>query len=441
MSKTSESAVQELIAKELTVASRSSPLAKVQVCEIQAEISKKFPNIILQPKFIETDGDTDLTTSLRNLGKTDFFTRQLDEMVANGECRIAIHAAKDLPDPLPEGLSIVAITAGLDPSDSLVLRTEETLDSLPMGAIIATSSERREQAAQQLRSDFKFIDLRGTIGQRLEKLQTKEADGVIVAEAALIRLGLTGLNRIKLPGDTVPYQGQLAIVARTTDLPMRQLFSWIDSRKDAVLYLGLALQKKLLQVNHIHYPVIQTVPVAADHPDVKAALSQLSQFTHLLFTSKTAVNYFFDLCSEVNAIDLKNKKCIAIGRATAEEIEKRGGQVAIMTQNECSEGLIEELKGHQLQDAYLFWPHSALSRPVITNYFKSTNIRYLDCVLYTTELQKIEPIPNLDAVGEIQFTSPSTVDNFITLFGPLPATKQLTPIGPVTECRLALNTH
>lgn len=214
----------------IVVGARSSPLSQAQVKEVLLELQKYHPDISFSPKFVQSHGDKDLSTSLRMLDKTDFFTKEIDEMLLNDQCRIAIHSAKDLPEPLPKGLKIVALTLGLDPSDALVLRQGETLESLPSGAVIATSSVRREEAVRKLRGDLKFIDLRGTIEQRIGKLKAHEADGVVVAEAALIRLNLCYLNRMIIPGETVPNQGRLAILAREDDMDMEKLFSYIASR-------------------------------------------------------------------------------------------------------------------------------------------------------------------------------------------------------------------
>ena len=117
-------------------------------------------------------------------------------MLLKGECRLAIHSAKDLPDPLPKGLCLAALTKGVDSSDSLVFREGE---KLPPNGVVATSSERREECVRLLYPDARFVDLRGNIQQRLSLLIQGRVDGVVVAEAALIRLGLTHLNRIKLP--------------------------------------------------------------------------------------------------------------------------------------------------------------------------------------------------------------------------------------------------
>jgi hydroxymethylbilane synthase len=182
----------------------------------------------LDPIWVETLGDRDRTTSLRDLGKTDFFTREIDKMLLEGVVRAGIHSAKDLPDPLPEGLIRAALTRCVDPRDALVMGEGMSLDRLPQGALIATSSERRELAALCLRSDFRFKDLRGTISERLTQLEDKEVDGVIVAEAAIIRLGLVHLNRVYLPGETAEGQGRLAVVCRASDPEMIELFRTID---------------------------------------------------------------------------------------------------------------------------------------------------------------------------------------------------------------------
>lgn len=196
---------------------RSSPLSRAQFEEVARAIS-----LPLEPVWIDTTGDLDQQTSLRTLDKTDFFTRELDQLLLAGKIQVAIHSAKDLPDPLPQGLALIALTRGIDPRDALVLRPGETLQK---GFSIATSSLRREEAVRQLCLGLTFLDLRGPIHTRLAKLDTHEADGVVVAEAALVRLGLTHLNRIFLPGETTPNQGRLAIVARSGDRLMRNLFS------------------------------------------------------------------------------------------------------------------------------------------------------------------------------------------------------------------------
>lgn len=214
----------------LNIASRGSPLAKVQVDEVFNELVSHHPLVQFSCNYIDTTGDKDQQTSLRTLDKTDFFTKEIDALLLTGSCRIGIHSAKDLPDPIPKGLTIAAITKGIDPSDSLVLKPGKNLSSFTHRPLIATSSARREEAVLKLIPHATFRDIRGTIQKRLQVLDEGHIDGVVIAEAALIRLGLTHLNRFTLPGDTTPLQGQLAIIVRSDDTEMKTLFSCIDSR-------------------------------------------------------------------------------------------------------------------------------------------------------------------------------------------------------------------
>ena len=213
----------------LQVAARASPLSRVQFQEVFKELQRYHTHVHFDPHFMQTLGDRDQVTSLRSLDKTDFFTRDIDQWVLQAPYRIGIHSAKDLPSTLAQGLAIFCLTKGVDPSDALVLR-EETLDQLPFGACIATSSVRREESVRQLREDFTFCDIRGTIEQRLQKLENGDVHGVVIAEAALIRLGLTHLPRVRLPGSTVEGQGQLAVVGREEEKEIQAIFQCLDVR-------------------------------------------------------------------------------------------------------------------------------------------------------------------------------------------------------------------
>lgn len=208
------------------IAARPSLLSQAQVQEVIAELNHFHPHIDCLLHLIHSRGDLDQKLTLRTLGKTDFFTREIDQCVIDGTCQVAVHSAKDLPDPLPNELKCVAMTRGLDPSDVLVLREGEELAN---GSCIATSSERREARVKELREGLTFVDIRGTVEKRLEKLFRKEVDGVVVAMAALIRLKLTHLNIVPLPGETTSLQGRLAIVARKDDPEMEKLFAVLNA--------------------------------------------------------------------------------------------------------------------------------------------------------------------------------------------------------------------
>lgn len=212
---------------KIITGARNSPLSCAQVKEVQNLLGEKAT---LLPFWMLTKGDKDKVTSLRTMGKTDFFTYELDQLLLSYEIRIAVHSAKDLPDPLPEGLSCVLQTPSIDPRDSLVIPFGLNFEDLPAGSVVATSSERREEMVKELRSDLRFTDLRGTIHERLSLLEKGVVQGVVVAEAALIRLGLTHLNRLFLPGKAALHQGSLAVLARQEDTSMHEFFYDFVSR-------------------------------------------------------------------------------------------------------------------------------------------------------------------------------------------------------------------
>jgi hydroxymethylbilane synthase len=220
----------------IPVAARASKLSRVQVKEVLNELQEHREDVSFKVTYFETTGDLDQRTSLRDLDKTDFFTKEIDAFQLQGKCRLSIHSAKDLPDPLPVGLKVIALTKGVDSSDSLVMREGVTLGLLPERARIATSSQRREEMVLRMRSGMQFVDIRGTIEQRLAKLENGTVDGVVIAEAALIRLGLTHLNRVVLEGETTENQGRLAVIARGDDDEMKQLLACIDASEKSSLF-------------------------------------------------------------------------------------------------------------------------------------------------------------------------------------------------------------
>lgn len=214
----------------IKVAARDSRLSKCQVVEVFNELKHYHPHIIFEPHFIKTTGDLDQTTSLMYMDKTDFFTKEVDQLISSGQCDVGIHSAKDLPKDLPSDLCIYAITKGLDSSDSLVFRLGDTLQTLPFQAKIGVSSLRRIEMIKALRNDFQPIDIRGTIEQRLDLLSKKVIDAAVIAEAALIRLGLTSLPRYVFQEKTAPLQGRLGIVGRLDNQLMHHVFKDLCAR-------------------------------------------------------------------------------------------------------------------------------------------------------------------------------------------------------------------
>ena len=194
----------------LRVASRASTLALLQV----REFFRAFPGlqyeIISQPAW----GDRRKDISLLDNPPADLFTREQDELVLQGKADIAIHSAKDMPFPLPEGLELLALTEAFDATDSLVSTGNKTLNELPAGARVATSSPTRKAELLALRPDLEVAGIRGTIEERIAQIDAGEYDALIVASCALQRLGLTHRIAEVLPFRTHPLQGCLAVVGK-----------------------------------------------------------------------------------------------------------------------------------------------------------------------------------------------------------------------------------
>lgn len=212
---------------KVRLVTRNSPLAIKQVEEV-LESLPAFPF-----ELIRTDsfGDKHKEMSLLDGVPEDFFTRELDTALLNKEADVAVHSAKDLPYPLPEGHVLAALTKGLDPSDSLVSRDGLKLHELPSGARVGLSSPTRRKSINDLRPDIEIVSIRGTIAERLDSISRGDVDAVVVATCALIRLGLIEKASEKLSFETHPLQGKLAVVVRKQSPALRRLFYPIDARK------------------------------------------------------------------------------------------------------------------------------------------------------------------------------------------------------------------
>ncbi|MDD5246042.1 MAG: hydroxymethylbilane synthase [Candidatus Omnitrophica bacterium] len=197
----------------LRIGTRPSPLALKQVEEIQ----RIFASLHFSAIVIPTPGDRDKLTPLGGLEGSDFFTRDIDQALLAGEIDLGIHSSKDLPDPLAKGLGLVFETPSLSPHDALVSRWGLRLDELPVGWRMGTSSRRRKEQVGILRPDLKIIEIRGNIAERLDLIEAGVIDALIVAHAAMLRLGLESKVSQVLPLDRFlvhPRQGKLVLLAK-----------------------------------------------------------------------------------------------------------------------------------------------------------------------------------------------------------------------------------
>ena len=211
----------------IKIGSRPSALAQIQAREILSLLPKKlFDHELL---IFSTQGDIDKTTPLTSNPSDHFFTNTLDAALLKKEIDLAVHSAKDLPKKLNPGLKIFALTKAIDDTDSWV--SDYSIENLPKGAKIGTSSVLRGEMIKALKPEIELVDIRGTIQERLELLHHKKIDGLIVATCALKRLGLEKAIKNLLPWESTPLQGQLAVVGRLEDSSIEKLFESIDIRR------------------------------------------------------------------------------------------------------------------------------------------------------------------------------------------------------------------
>lgn len=218
----------------LKAGTRKSPLALRQVEEIIGYLRNIGVEISVNIVGIDTIGDKDKITAISDIEGTDFFTREIEEALLSGEVDFSVHSAKDLPDKIPDGLYIAAITKSVDPYDALVSKNNLSIKDLPKGAKIAVSSMRRKMQLKSFRDDFEIEDIRGNIGERLRRLDESGLDAIVIAACALKRLGLENRITERIPFGILkphPLQGSLAVETRQDDLEMIRLFSKIGTRK------------------------------------------------------------------------------------------------------------------------------------------------------------------------------------------------------------------
>ena len=193
-----------------------------------------------------------------------------------------------------------------------------------------------------------------------------------------------------------------------------------------ILYLGTDPSHFAARGKVLHYPVIKLIP-----RDIPAhVFDDMSLYTHCIFTSKNTVSI---LKEKMPLEMLKDKIIIAIGDVTRAKLEEEGLVVSAVAKEETQEGVVEMLKSMSLDQAYIFLPHSALARDVLERFLVEHRVRHQICDLYDTVAQKLDPVPDLEMVETIVFTSPSTVRAFFEIFSFMPPEKKAVCIGPVTQ--------
>lgn len=175
---------------KLTIATRVSDLALWQAYHIKDRVEAAFPDVEVVLNKIVSNGDKVLDKPLALIGGKGHFTKELEDAMLRGEADIAVHSLKDVPTYIPEGLELVAVTQRQDQSDVFLSHKYASIEDLPTGAVVGTTSLRRRMQLLQKRPDLVVKDLRGNVNTRLRKLQEGQYDGIILAWIGLHRLDL-----------------------------------------------------------------------------------------------------------------------------------------------------------------------------------------------------------------------------------------------------------
>lgn len=221
----------------LTIGSRGSKLALWQANWVRDTLISLHERLEVRIEIIKTSGDVMRDVPLAVIGGKGVFTKEIEEALLDGRIDLAVHSLKDLPTILPRGLQLSAISEREDARDALILpagkaaEATASLDSLPEGAIVGTSSQRRMAQLKHLRNDIRIKDLRGNVDTRLRKLDEGEYDAIILAAAGLRRLGFGHRISHAISTETILSavgQGALAIETRADDAPTIQFIQPIN---------------------------------------------------------------------------------------------------------------------------------------------------------------------------------------------------------------------
>lgn len=217
-----------MLEKTLKIATRQSPLALWQANYVKDRLQQLYPDLTIELVPMVTKGDVILDSPLAKIGGKGLFVKELENALLNKEADIAVHSMKDVPMQFPEGLELAVICKREDPRDAFVSHSYRTFAELPQGAVVGTSSLRRQCQLKALRPDLDIRSLRGNVGTRLSKLDNGDYDAIILASAGLIRLGLA--DRIASFIDveqSLPAAGQgaVGIECRTDDAQVQALLA------------------------------------------------------------------------------------------------------------------------------------------------------------------------------------------------------------------------
>ena len=202
---------------KIRIGTRGSPLALAQAQQVQGLRGAMETEIVV----IQTTGDTVLDRPLADIGGKGLFSKEIDEALLDGRIDIAVHSTKDLETRMPDGIVLAVFLEREDPRDAFISDKADSLDTLPAGSVVGTSSLRRQAQILARRPDLRVESIRGNVQTRIKKLADGEADATLLALAGLKRLGMADVAAEILEPDTLlpaVGQGAIGITCRDGDI-------------------------------------------------------------------------------------------------------------------------------------------------------------------------------------------------------------------------------
>lgn len=219
------------------IATRKSDLAMWQAHYVQKQLLKHYPSLTVELVPMSTKGDRILDTPLAKIGGKGLFIKELEVAMQDGIADLAVHSMKDIPVDFPEEFGLHCICVRENPFDAFVSNTYHSFEDLPQGAVVGTSSLRRQAQLKAVRPDLTIRDLRGNVNTRLQKLDNGEYDAIILAAAGLIRLKMKARIKHELPpAMCLPAvgQGAVGIECRNDDLALIAMLQKLNHSETAL---------------------------------------------------------------------------------------------------------------------------------------------------------------------------------------------------------------
>ena len=250
----------------LRIATRKSPLALWQSEHVAKRLRAAHPGLQVELVPMSTRGDEVLDRSLAAIGGKGLFLKELEVAMQRGQAHCAVHSLKDVPMTLEPGFTLPAVLVRADYADAFISNAFDSLDALPQGARVGTSSLRRQSQLRARRPDLQLLDLRGNVNTRLAKLDAGDYDAIVLACAGLQRIGLGARIRARLDAPQwlpAPAQGAIAIECRDDDAAVQTLCAVLD---DADTRTCITAERAMNRALHgsCHVPVAALAALDGD---------------------------------------------------------------------------------------------------------------------------------------------------------------------------------